>query len=135
MTSRENHILTGLLDTLHLQSVVFINSCAWLPDTCPGDMVVRMHMVMATPLGWCNVSQLVLQVFFCVHNDRCSNLYFLITLFPRFIFHVLLEIWLSKTFSFLIIAILLAILLDKLECFVGISTNEKKCIATSKKLQ
>lgn len=29
-----------------------------LPDTCPGDTVMRMRIVMASPRGWCNVTLL-----------------------------------------------------------------------------
>ena len=35
-------------------------SIAVLPDTCPGDMAVRMRTEMATPRIWCNVWHLAL---------------------------------------------------------------------------
>ena len=58
-----------------LKSVVFRNSCPWLSDTFPRDMVVRMPTAMATRRGWCNVwHRPCFRSLFCVHNDRCSNL-------------------------------------------------------------
>ena len=53
-----------------LKSVVFRNSCPWLPDTFPRDMVVLMRTAMATHQGLCNVwHRPCFRSLFCVDSD------------------------------------------------------------------